>query len=173
MSLATKTKNVSNTSLMVSTILNIIEQEELDFNKLQSLGMKIDKFLYDMDRQIKKKGQDEYYQLDISSKDLQSIAEAAEKHIAKLRNKCTYRSMKKSIDKMAIDGKIPAEPYIEWRKGIPPLFYVCGLLQRLLCVTSYQSIVLDILEAEDNAYEMGNVLFSAIKDEIKKGPNVW
>lgn len=173
MTLATKTKNVSNLALTVCAIRDLIEADELNMTKIQSYGPKIDKFLYDVDRQLKKKGADEYYKIDISSEDLQAIAEASEKKVNQLRPKCTYRSMRKALDKISVEGKILAEPYMKWRDNIPPLFYVCGLLHRLQCVASYQATVLDVLEEEENSNKIENVMMNTLRNAIKKGPDIW
>lgn len=173
MSKLNKQKTVSNLAMQICTILDFIEVDQLDINKLVAYGPKMDKFMYDIDRQVKKKSQDEFYKLDINSADLQAIAIAAEKHVNKLRPKCTYRSMRKALELMAVDNVIAPDVYRKWCKSTTDLFYVCGLLHRLQCVMSYQATLFDLLEADEEANKIENVLMNALKDVIKKGPNVW
>ena len=170
---AIKNKTVSNTAMFVCTILDLIEPNDLDMRKVYNMGPRIDKFLYDMDRQIKKASADEFYQLDISSEDLQSIALAAEKHVNKLRQKCTYRSMHKTLSSFADEHAVEASKVNAWMGDIKLLFYVCGLLHRLQCVCSYQAIMLHLSESEKEHYKIENVMARALRDAIKKGPDVW
>jgi hypothetical protein len=172
----TDKKTVSNLSLFIGTILDLIETDELlDMKKAVSVCSRIDKFLYDVDRQLKKKGNDEYYQLDFSSADMQALAVAAEKQVTKLRPKCTYRSMRKALDKMTIeDVGIPLTDYRKWTDDTCQLFFVIGSLHRLQCVASYQATILDILEKEDEDGKIENVMLKTLREVLKKdSPNIW
>lgn len=173
MSRATKNKTVSNMALFICSILDLIEPDDIDLNKIHAVGPRIDKFLYDLDRQIKKKMDDEFYKLDITSADLQSIALAAEKHVNRLRPKCTYRSMRKSLIASEVNGWITKKDYEDWAVNITTIFYVCGLLHRLQCVMSYQANLLTLVEQEDEANKIENVMLNTLKSAIAKGPNVW
>lgn len=173
MSRATKNKTVSNSALFVCTILDLIEPDELSLNKVYAIGPRVDKFLYELDRQVRKKMADEFYKLDISSADLQSIALAAEKHVNKLRPKCTYRSMRKALTANEVDGWITKKDYDDWATKTTTIFYVCGLLHRLQCVASYQANLLTLVEHEEEANKIENVMLNTLKSAIAKGPNVW
>lgn len=177
MTIAMRSKNVSNLASTMCAILDEIEVEEVNIKKICSIGMKIDKFMYDLDRQLKKKANDEFYELDFKSADLQAISTACEKHVNKLRSKCTYRSMRKTVNNMMIDEEvgIPAEKYHAWNASTCDLFYAVGVLHRLQCVSSFQAIVLDILEGEEEVNKIENVMLKALKDAVRKdkGTNVW
>ena len=158
-------KNVSNLMLNICSILDILEQPELDKKKFALSAMKIDKLFYDVDRQIRKKIKDEFHQLDFKALDLVALSDAAKKHLNKIQARMQYASMKKYL---LSRSPIQAGDFELWQKDIVLTASVVTVLTRINSVFSYQAILVSILEGEDEMYKLENVFLSTIQEELRK-----
>ncbi len=158
-----KEKKVSNLSLTMCKILDVLEPDVLDLIKIKSIGVAIDKFFYDVDRQIRKKIKDEFHQLDFTHHDLVLISDSAKKHLNRLQPKCTYASMKKTIVSML---PLHSGDFTKYQQEMIDNSYIVTLLNRIVSVSSYQAILVELLEGEDQMFSMENVL-STVLDELR------
>lgn len=158
-------KTVSNLALTICSILDVLEEPVLDLHKFSSYSFKIDKMFYDLDRHIRKKIKDEFYQLDFKHFDLVAMADAAKKHLNKLQGKLTFSSMHKYLL-----GKSPLTQgqFSEWQQEVMLISACVTMLNRIVFIFSYQAILVSVLEGEDEMFKIENVLLNAIKEEIGK-----
>ena len=89
---------VTNLALTMCRIRDLMEHEFDKVKIVQSL-YRLEKFMGDIDRQIKKAVKDEMYELDFMAEDLVILSEAAELQLAKLRPQCTFKSIEKKFKK--------------------------------------------------------------------------
>lgn len=151
------------------TLCRIRDLLENDFTKEKVVQSyySIEKFMGDIDRQLKKAIKDEMYELDFMSADLIALADAAEMQLSKLRPSCTFKSIEKKFKK----GIANVDEFNVWMSEHYVTTQAVAVLQQFVSGFSYQAMMTALIEAEKDSNKFENVCLEAILDELKSNKN--
>ena len=158
---------VTNLSLTMCRIRDLMEHE-FDKVKIAQSLYKLEKFMGDIDRQLKKAVKDEMYELDFMAEDLVALSEAAESQLAKLRPQCTFKSIEKKFKK----GICNIEEFKVWMQDHYITAQAVAILQQFATGVSYQAMMASLIEAEKESNKFENVCLEAILSELRNNKNV-
>lgn len=155
---------VTNLALNMCKIRDFLEQDEFDVVKFCSRYHNIEKFLYDVDRQISRALKDEFYQLDFTSEDMLALADVSQSIYNKIRHKCSFKCMENKVKSMQ-----DIKEFIAWQQEQKYWSHAVTSTQGMHSAFSYMALLVKMIEEQKKAESFEFACLDAILSILKEG----
>ena len=154
---------VTNTSLNIGKILDVLEKDNATLNEIVHLTRVIDMTINNVQRFMQRNLRDNDYELDFTSMDLDAVAVCADIYIDKFRKDILLEN---ALNDFKDKDEVGSTIVDDWTKRLVDTLYVIKTLTHLSNMFHYLSAISSLLENEEDDFNSAAIM--AIKEYLRK-----